>query len=860
MKLTEIAVFLIPALLTVLLTTGIYLLEKKTGYGKLPYMWRQIIAGLLFGIVTCMATEFGLQIPGAVLNIRDAAPLCAGLLFGGPAGVISGFLGGVYRLFWGTSFANTFTAEWLTTMFAVDAAGGFTRIACTLGTVCSGIFGALMRKTLFDNKRPTWGYGIVIALTTEVFHLFLVFVFRLNYLERVYSVIKACSLPMIAANVITVFVSVVLVTVLSGETVCKLGKERNLSKSFQTFLLIAVVIAFLVTTFGMFLIQNKLGIKQTESTLQKNLDDLNERIDLDGGIENFVETGFTWHVGHSGGIIIGQLVNDENGELKEIVVILNGEEYNKGEIIGASQMTGGRVPKTAENFFSATIHINGADTPIYGMYMLVDNSDKIVISYVPREEALLYQGVTISLTVFFEILVFAALFVQIYYLVKKQVVENLNKVNGTLAEITGGNLDAVVNVRSHTEFASLSDDINQTVLTLKHYISEAAARIDKELEFAKAIQSSALPNVFPPYPGRTEFDIYATMDTAKEVGGDFYDFFFVGKDKLAFLIADVSGKGIPAAMFMMTAKTYIKGYAESGLPVEEIFTQTNNELCASNDAGMFVTAFMCIIDLKTGLVKFANAGHNPPAICRANGDFEYFRPRAGFVLAGMEGIRYRSGEIQLNPDDTVYLYTDGVTEAINTEQVLFGEDRLIGVLNQAKTLDVKDICEKVKVGMDEFVGEADQFDDITMIAFRYNGVLDEKTITVDANVTNIDKITEFIDAELHAAGCSKKSEIQIDVAIDEIFSNIANYAYKEALGTATVSIGFSGLPKKAVITFTDDGVPYDPTKKEDPDTTLSADERQIGGLGIFMVKKSMDDMIYEYRNGKNVLTIKKSII
>lgn len=859
MGIKELITFLIPAMLTVLLTVLLYCLEKKTHYGKLPYAVRQIITGILFGIITCSATEFGLQIPGAVINTRDAAPLCAGLLFGGPAGIISGLTGGIYRLFWGNSLANTFTAEWITTMFSVDAAGGFTRIACTVGTVCSGIFGAILRKTLFDNKRPTWGYGIIIALTTEVFHLFLVFVFRLNYLEKVYAVIKACSLPMIASNVITVAVAVILVTLLSSGDSEKNKKERNLARSFQMFLLFAVVIAFLITTFAMFFIQYKLGIKQTESLLNKNLEDLSERITLDGGIDNFIDTGFTWHVGKNGGIIIGRLMKDENGSIKEIVVVLNGEEYNKGEIIAAEQMTGGRVAKTAENFFSATIHINGTDTPIYGMYMFMDGTDKIVISYVPTEEAMLYQGVTVSLTIFFEILVFAALFVQIYYLVKKQVVENLNRVNGTLSEITDGNLDAVVDVRSHAEFASLSDDINQTVVTLKHYISEAAARIDKELEFAKAIQRSALPNVFPPYPGRTEFDIYATMNPAKEVGGDFYDFFFVGKNKLAFVVADVSGKGIPAAMFMMTAKTYIKGFAESGLPVEEVFTRTNSELCASNEAGMFVTSFMCIIDLETGIVSFADAGHNPPVICRNKGSFEYFRPRTSFVLAGMDGTKYRRGEIQLAPGDVIYLYTDGVTEAINSEYVLFGEERLLEALNGAKTLDVKSLCEKVKENMDVFVGEADQFDDITMVAFRYNGILSEKTITVDAEVANIDNVTEFINAELSAADCSKKAMIQIDVAIDEIFSNIANYAYKETHGIATVSIGFTENPKTAVITFKDSGVPYDPTKKEDPDTTLSADERQIGGLGIFMVKKSMDDMIYEYKNGENVLTIKKSI-
>ena len=194
-----------------------------------------------------------------------------------------------------------------------------------------------------------------------------------------------------------------------------------------------------------------------------------------------------------------------------------------------------------------------------------------------------------------EFVVFGMLFIVVYFLIKKLIVDNMVKINRSLAKITSGNLDTVVDVRTNEEFASLSDDINSTVLTLKRYIAEAAARIDKELEFAKAIQHSAIPMVFPPYPAHGEFDIYATMDAAKEVGGVFYDFYLVGESKLGFLIADVSGKGIPAAMFMMTAKTLIKGYAESGKSVDEVFTIANAKLCESNEAGMFVTAWMGIL-------------------------------------------------------------------------------------------------------------------------------------------------------------------------------------------------------------------------------------------------------------------------
>lgn len=344
-----------------------------------------------------------------------------------------------------------------------------------------------------------------------------------------------------------------------------------------------------------------------------------------------------------------------------------------------------------------------------------------IVAVMPKSEAALSRNVSVGVTTVMQIIVFAALFIMIFILVKRLVVENIYKVNDSLSAITEGNLDTVVDVRSHIEFDALSDDINTTVNTLKKYISEAEARIDAELAFAKAIQHSALPSVFPPYPNRKEFDISATMHTAKEVGGDFYDFYFVDEDTLAFLVADVSGKGIPAAMFMMQSKTLLKSYAESGMSVEEVFTNANEKLCEGNDAGMFVTAWMGLLNTKTGVITFANAGHNPPLVKHADGSFSYLKTRPGFVLAGMEDIRYRKNEYQLEMGDVIYLYTDGVTEAMNISNELYGENRLLEVLNKNSEFDTQTICNAVKADVDLFVGEAPQFDDITMLCLKFNG-------------------------------------------------------------------------------------------------------------------------------------------
>ena len=415
------------------------------------------------------------------------------------------------------------------------------------------------------------------------------------------------------------------------------------------------------------------------------------------------------HVGEGGCILIAD-------ESWNIVSDRNGNEGRNLDVTGIWIDTRTMVPG---EIFTAEVY----EENCYCMYK--QQEGYTIIAVIPQSEAALSRNVAVSVTTAMQIVVFGALFVMIYVLVKKLVVDNIYRINSSLAAITEGKLNTVVDVRSHEEFAALSDDINSTVDTLKRYIADAEARIDAELAFAKAIQHSALPSVFPPFPNRKEFDIRACMHTAKEVGGDFYDFYFVDKNTLTFLIADVSGKGIPAAMFMMTAKTLLKSYAESGMGVAEVLTQANNKLCESNDAGMFVTVWMGYLNTKTGEVTYANAGHNPPFIRHADGRVDVVKSRPGLVLAGMEGIRYRTNTVHLKPGDLLYLYTDGVTEATDAENNLFGEARLQAVLQQKMSGDIQTVCTQVKEDVDRFVGEAPQFDDITMLALTYAPAAEE---------------------------------------------------------------------------------------------------------------------------------------
>ncbi|NLA26706.1 MAG: SpoIIE family protein phosphatase [Firmicutes bacterium] len=480
----------------------------------------------------------------------------------------------------------------------------------------------------------------------------------------------------------------------------------------------------------------------------------------------------------------------------------------------------------------------------------------VIIGLLPIAEMYVSRDALLLILVVCNLILFVVVFASVSSLVQKVVINGIYKVNRSLAKITGGDLDEKVLVTSNAEFVALSEGINAMVCALKEAVAAEAARIDAELEFARAIQHSALPSVFPPYPDRSEFDIYAAMFSAKEVGGDFYDFYLLDDDHLAILIADVSDKGIPAALFMMKSKTVLKSLAESGLSPAEAFTAANGELCENNDAGMFVTAWLGVLEISSGRLTYVNAGHNPPLV--KQGDrFDYLKSRAFFVLAGLEGVQYEQFELQLADGDALFLYTDGVTEALNTHGALYGEKRLQTVLNHHLGQSCADLLPAVKASVDAFVGEAPQVDDITMLALRFSGGNRGPSITVPAKPESLGRVLDFVNARLAVSSCPAKAQTMLNIAAEEIFTNIAHYAYPEGQGAVRIEYAFQEEPPAASLTFIDSGIGYNPLQNPDPDTTLSAEERAIGGLGIYMVKKSMDHVGYEYTEGHNRLTVTK---
>ncbi|MDO4292953.1 MAG: PP2C family protein-serine/threonine phosphatase [Eubacteriales bacterium] len=292
----------------------------------------------------------------------------------------------------------------------------------------------------------------------------------------------------------------------------------------------------------------------------------------------------------------------------------------------------------------------------------------------------------------------------------KQFVTNENRISGNLEKICTG--DEVQMLAESV--LKMEKDINEYIVNLTSVTAEKE-RIGAELNVAAQIQANMLPSIFPAFPDRKEIDIYASMAPAKEVGGDFYDFFLVDEDHLALVIADVSGKGVPAALFMVIAKTLLKNRAQMGESPGEILENVNNQLCENNEAEMFVTVWLGIYELSTGRLTAANAGHEYPAVKRAGEGYSLLKDRHGFVLAGMEDMKYQEYEIQLRPGDAVFVYTDGVAEATDAKETLFGTDRMLQALNDCQDAAAQETVEHVGQRIGEFVGNTAQFDDITML-------------------------------------------------------------------------------------------------------------------------------------------------
>ena len=383
-------------------------------------------------------------------------------------------------------------------------------------------------------------------------------------------------------------------------------------------------------------------------------------------------------------------------------------------------------------------------------------------------------------------------------------------------------------------------------------VSIQRERMMSELEIAKAIQKAMLPKVFPPFADRSDLNIYGMVRPAKEIGGDLYDF-YVRHDKLFFCVGDVSGKGIPASLVMATIRSLFRSITAHVERAHEVLIQMNDTLAEQNEQNMFVTLFVGILDLKTGELSYCNAGHNAPLIIRGEkAEVHTMDVHPNLPVGIMPGFEFAEQKLQLAYGDTLFLYTDGLTEAENIRHEQFGEDRMEKGLHSCLALRPREIVDTMDAQVAAFVGDAEQSDDLTLMAVRYQ----KPAIIMRNDIQQIPTLAEWVD-EL---GIPMELNMPINLALEEAVSNVMLYAYP-GRNDGKVFVEFAKAKdeqgEKLIFTISDSGIPFDPTAKPEADITLSAEDRAIGGLGIHLVRKLMDVIRYERQDEKNILTLVK---
>lgn len=451
----------------------------------------------------------------------------------------------------------------------------------------------------------------------------------------------------------------------------------------------------------------------------------------------------------------------------------------------------------------------------------------------------------------------------------------IRRLTQDVKRIDGGNLNSPICITTGDEVEELGNAFHAMTVQLQQYIGSLAAataekeRIRTELSLASRIQADMLPDSGQVLRERQEISLYASMTPAKEVGGDFYDFFLTDEDHLVVLIADVSGKGVPASLFMVVARTLLQSCIEGGDTLAEAVSEVNDRLCAQNKNGMFVTAWIGVLTLSTGALAYVNAGHNPPLLGNQKEGYTYLKERGGFVLAGMEGMEYSRKELQMREGDILFLYTDGVSEANDEKGSLYGEARLLELLNSRSDTEPEKMAKAVWNDIQDFQGKAEQFDDITMLVLNYRGAGGKKEPqgeeaagtaeperrhrnTGAAALSRMAAVQSFVEETFTEYDIPGKVIRMFLIASDEIFSNVCRHS-----GAGKVTVECSVKAGKAVLAFEDDGVEFNPLKRPNPDVGEPLEKRKVGGLGIYMVRELMDEMAYERMGGKNRLTMVK---
>ncbi len=882
-----IGISLIPIAVTILLYYGFEHIEKrgKKDINKLPkflrtekgrYWFRQIFTGLILGGFSIGLYFIGVEVKDYITGSSDLKigistffPVLAGFIFGWPSAVTTTVIATIFRM------CTPSFLRWPTV------------IACILG----GGFSAAASHWFLDDKRSHWFNAFLGGLFVEALNLLFLFLFNLSSISDAFKTIRQFDIVCLLCNACCAAITCLIIQIQKKEKVIvNIKKDKTIGTRVQAWLLVICFLSLGLSTTSAYIVSFSDAHDNSVSMLNHNTYDIHNDFllmrsqtsptkcterhivsesgyclvltadDKDTTLEGTTESGTEKFTFHGKNKIVGipkNVTEKYNRQMHDSFKFDDGKTIDQMPLSYATD----DFKTSTFNFFYENVWGEScliAYTKERLPSSLGSDANFYCLTIIPSDEIYISAGISFRVDLYVLILVFIILFALIDILISKSILKNIQIMDTSLEKIMEGDLNEEIKlVGTYKEFHTLSDNMNLTVGALKNYAAEVEHRMEAELKVARDIQVGLLPTYFPV---EKEYNLYALMNTAKEVGGDFYDYIKMNNGRILILNADVSGKGVPAAMFMVRAKTLFKSLSSTLTDLGEIVSKANDELCQENDSGMFVTAWLGIFNPETGELDYINAGHTVPLIKR-EGKFQVFPNKHRIALAALPGTKYEVESTYLEPGDELLLYTDGVTEANNEKGKMFGIDKLINTANKSNYFNAKQLLTEISDKIAKFTNGVEQFDDITMLLLRYTGNKElnpENTLTLIAKPISTSVAVNYVESVLASRELNQKFIARISIVIDELFANVAYYAYpkgKEKDVTVTVDTRDDLLKIRLI----DSGIPFDPTAKENPDVTATIDERKRGGLGIFIVKNTMDEVRYEYKNFQNILYLNKKI-
>lgn len=833
-------------------------LNNISRFNKLNPIAKQIITGILLSLLSIISTHFfSIYAKGAIVSLDQILPLLAAFNFGFMAATIVGIVGIIDSFYF--AYLNGLPQY-------MDVACAFTIAVVTVLSIC-------IKHFLYKDKRVYASETVSLALCVAIVYSIFLVMFRVGVVGGVEDTVSEYTSLGIAQatsivyfvlttsfilNVLSTFVMYLSIFIssaiknkvkFSSFFTPKLNKVKEGIYYYVQWIILTILILILFISIS---ISSVVVWSSKEDSLKAFVK--SEILALiDASIENNVidqniamSTAQAWSDDNA----IFCVLDSNKNPLWENDFIKN---FAENAINESSEYSLYNIECNNTTFSSMWIEYQG----YYFIYFLAE--------YVLFTEG--YLAVIIFLII--QILIFIVLTFSLKAIISTFFVKKLENVNNSLIKITNGNLKEKVRFYNYYEFDELASYINNTVDSLKSFTEKEKVRQAEDIKLATTIQKSSLPNTFPAFPYNSEFDIYSYYNAAKNIGGDYFDYFFLTKTKLLFTIGDVSGKGIPAALFMMKAKTAYKIFSRKSSSPAQILYQINNYLTVDNDAWMFATCWLGVLDIWTGELKYAVAGHTSPVYIWQNDNKLKFLDvdTPNIALGSIQDAKYQEYSCVMKPFDKLILYTDGLTEGRNESNELYGEDRLLKVAEKNIYSDCITTCRNIYNDHKNFTGNAEQFDDICILILRYlkleedifvDGVL-ESEISINADIQNLNKIQSFLLDNTKVTNAPESINKSLAVLTDELFSNLVNRAYDDSESIITLKLEINETKDKNFIKiqFIDHLKKFNPLDANAPGIFKGRNKRLNDNLGIIIVKDLADEISYEYVNNSNCLTIVK---